>query len=89
MQELPFDSSIIENMYNGLLRYNDNDSVLRIIISGLSILLLLYIVSLPIQVVSYLIISIINYFRNHEEAYIKLFKIYLRCILDFVKKCGK
>lgn len=65
VQELPLDFAIIENTYTSLMNYNDDTNTLmfflKIIVSGGLILILFYIISLPVQVMSYFIISIINY----------------------------
>lgn len=89
VQELPFDFTIIVNTYTGLMSYNNETNTLmrflKMIASGGLILILFYIVSLPVQVVSYFVISVINYFRKHKAGYIELFKKYLSIIIYFNK----
>ncbi len=78
LQEIPFDFAIVENMLNTLMNYNDetNTVLLFVKIVGMAmvILLLFYIISLPMQVLSYYIISVIRYLRKHKKGYIELFK---------------
>lgn len=78
IQELPLNFTIIANTFISLMNYNDESNILmqflKILASGGIILILFYILSLPVQVVSYFIISVINYFRKHKAGYIGLFK---------------
>ena len=47
--------------------------------------MLFYIISLPVQVISYFVISVINYFRKHKAGYIGLFKKY-KSIVGYLLK---
>lgn len=93
VQELPFNFAIIESTYTSLV----NDSVetntvmffLQILIAVGCIAVLFYIMSLPIQVLSYFAISVINYFRKYKQAYIGLFKKYFQIIACLLKKYGR
>ena len=89
VQELPLDFDTIENMYNGLMNYNDSTNILmfflKMLVSEGIILIFLYGISLPIQVVSYFVIAVINYFRKHKAGYIGLFKKFLDIVVCLLK----
>lgn len=89
VQELPFDFTIIENTYTGLMNYNDETNTmmlfLKMIVLGGIILILFYIISLPIQVISYFTISVINYFRRHKAAYMELYKKFWSIVFYWMK----
>jgi hypothetical protein len=89
VQELPLDFATIENTYTSLMNYNDDTNTLilflKMIVSGGLILMLFYIISLPLQVISYFVISVINYFRRHKAGYIGLFKKYRGIVVYFLK----
>ncbi|MCD7837258.1 MAG: hypothetical protein LUG83_11595 [Lachnospiraceae bacterium] len=88
-QELPFDFTIIVNTYTNLMNYNEETNTLmlflKMVASGGLIMALFYIISLPVQVVSYFIISIINYFRKNNAGYVGLFKRYLDIIVYLLR----
>ena len=89
VQELPLDFTIIENTYTSLMNYSDETNILilflKLLISGGLILILFYVISLPIQVISYFVISVINYFRKHKAGYIGLFRKYLGIVVYLLK----
>lgn len=89
VQELPLDFTITVNTYTSLMNCNDETNTLmlflKMIVSGGLILILFYIISLPVQVVSYFVISVINYFRKHKAGYIGLFKKYLGIVIYLLK----
>lgn len=89
VQELPLDFAIIENTYTSLMNYNDETNTLmlflKLLVSGGLILILFYVISLPIQVISYFVISVINYFRKHKAGYIGLSKKFLGIVAYFLK----
>ena len=89
IQELPLNFAIIVDTFTSLINYNDETDLLmlflEILASGGIILILFYIISLPVQVVSYFIISVINYFRKHKEGYIGLFKKYWGIVIYLLK----
>lgn len=89
VQELSIDFTIISNTYTSLMNYNDDTNTfmlfLKMIVSGGFILMLFYIISLPVQVISYFVISVINYFRKHKAGYIGLFKKY-KSIVGYLLK---
>lgn len=93
MQELPLDFALIENTYTRLMNYSDETNTLmlflKLLISGVLILILFYVISLPIQVISYFVISVINYFRKHKAGYIGLFRKYLGIIVYLLKSNGR
>ena len=72
-----------------LMNYNDETNTLmlflKLIVSGGLILILFYVISLPIQVISYFVISVINYFRKHKAGYIGLSKKFLGIVAYFLK----
>lgn len=89
VQELPLDFAIIENTYTSLMNYNDETNTLmlflKLLVSGGLILILFYVISLPIQVISYFVISVINYFRKHKAGYIGLYKKFIGIVAYFLK----
>lgn len=89
VQELPLDFSLIDKILNIVINYSDDANILiqfvRLLISGVIILFFLYIISLPIQAVSYFLISAINYFRKHKTGYIDLFKKYYEIVRWLLK----
>ena len=89
VQELPLDFAIIGNTYASLMNYNDETNTLmlflKLIVSGGLILILFYVISLSIQVISYFVISVINYFRKHKAGYIGLSKKFLGIVAYFLK----
>lgn len=90
VQELPLDFTIIENTYTSIMNYNDETDTLmlflKMIVSGGLILVLFYIISLPLQVISYFVISVINYFRIHKVGYIGLFEKYMGIVVYLLKR---
>ena len=89
IQELPLNFTTIANTFTSLMNYNNESNMLmqflKILASGEIILILFYILSLPVQVVSYFIISVINYFRKHKAGYIGLFKKYWGIVIYLLK----
>ena len=89
VQELPLDFAIIENTYTSLMNYNDETNTLmlflKLLVSGGLILILFYVISLPIQVISYFVISVINYFRKHKAGYIGLYKQFIGTVAYSLK----
>ena len=85
IQELPWDKFEIFETLNIWMSNSDESSMvnmlIRILILGAIFLFLLYVFSLPLQVVSYFIISVIQYFRAHRKQYVKLLKIYWDIII--------
>lgn len=78
-----------QNIFNQWLKYHDDANILMVIklfILGLICLVLLYIISLPIQVISYFIISMIEYFYEHGAPYKRLFVKYIRILNRLRKK---
>lgn len=78
IQEIPFDIITVENLYSSYL--NDNADIylwskyMKMMVSGGVIILLFYVISLPLQVLSYFFISAIIYFRKYKAGYSTLFK---------------
>lgn len=89
VQEFPLDFVIIKNTYTSLMNYNDDTNTfmffLKMIVSGGLVLMLFYIISLPVQVISYFVISSINYFRKYNAGYIGLFKKYKGIVVYLLK----
>lgn len=89
VQELPLDFAIIENAYASLMNYNDETNILmvflKLIVFGGLVLIFFYVISLPIQVISYFVISVINYFRKHKAGYIGLSKKFFGIVAYFLK----
>ena len=89
VQDFPLDFVIIENTNTSLMNYNDETNALmlflKLLVSGGLILILFYIIRLPIQVISYFVISVIDYWRKHKAGYIGLFKKYLGIIVYLLK----
>lgn len=81
VQEIPWKDISFWQVINGWITNMDESNMvymfIRLLILGVILLLLLYLISLPIQVISYFIIILIQYFSEHNKPYIKLFKIYL------------
>lgn len=48
--------------------------------SGIFILLIMYIMSIPMQLISYLVLQVIFYFKKHNKAYKKLLKCYIEIL---------
>ena len=89
VQELPFDFSILEKLYTSLKNYNLETDILILFLkmmelSGI-VWIVFYIMSLPVQVFSYFVISIIKYFRKYAVGYIGLFKKYCSIIAYLLK----
>lgn len=78
VREIPIDFSLLKNGFASLMHYSMETyeliTLLQLFGAMVVILVLFYIVSLPIQVLSYFIISFINYFGIHKKGYIILFK---------------
>ena len=89
VQDITFDFSIIEKIYTNIINYYDGTNILieflKLIIMGVIILVLFYIISLPVQVLSYFVISVIKYYRQHKTGYIGLFKKYWNIVKYFMK----
>ncbi len=58
---------------------------LETILGGVFIFIIFYILSLPVQVVSYFIISLIDYFRKNNDGYMRLYKMYIEQIINYFK----
>lgn len=58
--------------------------LLKIFVLSILLLILLYIISLPIQVIAYFSISAINYFRKHYLAYKNLFEKYVQIVTQLL-----
>lgn len=84
VQDFPFDFSMVQNAIANLTSYNNETDLLRLLfklfVIGILLLVLLYIASLPVQVLAYFVISIINYFRKNKRAYAVLFGKYMRIV---------
>ncbi len=89
IQYHPLNFTIIDNIFSGLINYNDETKILmlflKILVSGGLLLILFYIISLPVQVVSDFVISVINYFRKYKVGYIGLFKKYRSIVIYLLK----
>lgn len=90
VQEIPFDYMMIENTCLNLMNYSDETNalmlLLKMVVSGGIILIVFYIISLPVQVISYFFISFIFYFRKHKAGYIGMFKKYFGIIVFLLKR---
>lgn len=89
VQELPFDFTIIEKGYTEFVKFIKDTSdliiILKLIVLVGMVFILFYVISLPIQVVSYFVISVIKYFRAHKTGYIELFKKFFTIIKALLK----
>lgn len=54
------------------------------IVIGVGVIVLLYIISVPVQLISYFIIMVINYFREYGKAYSNLIKNYFEIIIRLI-----
>lgn len=90
LQEIPVDFLVVENMLETIKNYSDETNILMFLLKQLIqcvlLLMFFYIVSLPIQVISYFIISGINYFRKYKRAYVTLFKKYFGIVVRLIKQ---
>ncbi len=57
---------------------------LLIIPTAALIILLMYIISIPVQLLAYLIIHIIKYHRKYGESYCRLFKNWFRVVINYL-----
>lgn len=62
-----------------------DDEIWMFIIDGLKILIMFYVLSLPMQIVSYYIILVINYFRRYGKFYGELVKSCTHIFISLVK----
>lgn len=71
---------IINNIFtSGVPLFESTELVMivpMILVSFVSIVVVLYVVSIPVQIVSYFIILLIDYFREHPQGYVELMKRY-------------
>lgn len=78
IQEITLDFPGIQDAVKQFWNYNDYTNIVLMFIEplvlGIVLLVLFYIVSLPIQVMSYFIISVIQYFCEYREIYINILK---------------
>lgn len=83
LQDVSIDFTMINEIIAFVNCRNDENiliSLFRIFIVALIVILSFYIISIPVQLISYFLISIINYFRKHKAAYKELNKKYLKFI---------
>ncbi len=89
VQEFHLNFKIIVNTYNSLMNNNDETNILMLLLKMIAsvgpIFVLFYIISLPVQVISYFVVSIINYYRKYKAGYIGLFKKYLGIVIWLFK----
>lgn len=89
VQELNLDFTSIINIGNQFMQYDKevNEVILLLdtIVFVIFILILFYIVSLPVQVISYFVLLLINYFRKYKVGYIGLCKKCLSIIVYIFK----
>lgn len=82
--EIPMAPEIMENIISEVWQLYESQSQIMIVplvfITCFVITLLLYVVSIPVQVISYFIILIITYFRKNNQGYYKLIEIYWKII---------
>lgn len=87
VQKIQLRFNEVQNSINQLFNYN-NINLIQILVKSLIlmmfILVFLYIVSLPIQAMSYFIIAVIQYFSNYGESYKKTLKKYFIILRDFI-----
>lgn len=86
VREIPIDFSLVKTEVESLMNYSmatyELATILRLFGAMIVLLILFYIVSLPIQVLSYFIITFINYFRKHKKGYAILFEKCKRLVLN-------
>ena len=84
VQDLNFDSNfifeIIRNINFIKLNIVSIESCVKTILLFAMLLILLYVISLPFQVISYFVISVINYARKYKEAYMELINNYKKLL---------
>lgn len=80
IQEFGFVANYFQNVFADITRFSDNTNyitmALHMLVVGLLLIALCYIVSLPIQLVAYFFIQVIQYFREHGKSYKELLKKY-------------
>ncbi len=90
IQDLHIDSNYIQNAIFKVMDFDKNTDVtimmIKLILTVIIILVLLYIISLPIQLISYFIISVIYYFREHGNSYFILLKKYTSIVKYLLKQ---
>ena len=87
IQELDFDyfSPIIRAMTEYGVVQGLASQVFQLIKYSILLLILMYIASIPMQLVSYFIVLVIKYFKKYSESYKKLLRCYTG-ILRYLKK---
>ena len=84
VQDLNFDSNfifeIIRNINFIKLNIVSIEACVKTILLFAMLLILLYVISLPFQVISYFVISVINYARKYKEAYMELINNYKKLL---------
>lgn len=72
------------NIIESITRYGAEDSIFANIISlvmcSLAIIILLYIASIPMQLISYFIILIIKYMMKYKDSYCGILNIYVKIV---------
>lgn len=81
----------LDDFFNIISQFNYLDNMIKSIIYTFVLLitffLILYIVSLPVQVIGYFIINLIQHFRRFSHPYKLLVERYIRMIMHFIKQC--
>lgn len=81
LQEISVDFNQAQKIITQFIGDADNMNMvlmfMRILVVGIILVVIFYIFSLPIQVISYFIISVIQYFHENSTPYKKLFEKYI------------
>lgn len=86
---------IARSLFANLCEHGNEINIFQHLIVGLVVLIIFYILSLPVQVLSYFFISVINYCLKYEKEYKKLyakFKLFILLVFRIItnsKEKGK
>ncbi len=84
VHDLNFDSNFIFEIIGNInfIKLNNVsiEACVKTILLFAMLLILLYVISLPFQVISYFVISVINYARKYKEAYMELINNYKKLL---------
>lgn len=88
IQDISFDYTMIEKIWKWLdISVNENSIamiLLKMIVLEIFLWIFLYVISLPLQAISFFCITLINYFRKYKKVYWNQVKGFFKFILEML-----
>jgi hypothetical protein len=91
VQELNIDPDLLQHIITKIANVKGDTNFIitafKLMQMGLLLLAMMYVISLPIQIVSYFVILVIQYFREHGKSYKELLRKYISIVKYLLKHC--